>query len=295
MRLLAFLLLLPRLAFAQELHTFENGEAADAQRVNQNFQLIRESIPTAVSDLENDINLSDCAITAIPASNTARLKCGDTTILLPSFVDADEDGYPESVAVVEDCGPLNPSVYPNAPELEDGLDNDCNNIVDDGFGPTWFLDNDGDGFGDISESIQATEQPAGYVNNGDDCDDLNAATYPGATELEDGIDNDCNGTVDDILRTYYLDADGDGFGSMGDAIEAMQQPDGYVDNAFDCDDFDYLINPDAPEQCDNLDNNCDNRVDEFFDLEDDPQNCGLCGNVCDGLCEAGICEPEPEP
>ncbi len=61
---------------------------------------------------------------------------------------------------------------------------------------TWYQDSDGDGHGNPAVSIASCTQPAGYVLAGDDCDDTKPAVHPGATEVCDGLDNDCDGTVD---------------------------------------------------------------------------------------------------
>ena len=57
---------------------------------------------------------------------------------------------------------------------------------------TWYRDGDEDMHGDPAMTMMACDQPAGMVAAGDDCDDANPGRHPGATELCDGVDNDCN-------------------------------------------------------------------------------------------------------
>lgn len=92
-----------------------------------------------------------------------------------------------------DCNDSDPTIFPNAPELGDRKDNDCNGIVDDGF-VTWYYDGDGDGFGDLDSFQYIQIQPENYVANANDCDDENAAINPSAIEIADnGIDENCDG------------------------------------------------------------------------------------------------------
>ena len=84
----------------------------------------------------------------------------------------------------------------SGPEVCDGLDNDCNGEVDDGFPMNeWYRDSDSDGYGvdwDMSHTCEATP-PSGYAEQAGDCDDSHSATYPGAPETNDGLDNQCSG------------------------------------------------------------------------------------------------------
>ena len=109
---------------------------------------------------------------------------------LGSGVDLDDDG----VTSDEDCDDEDPDVHPEHPELCDELDNDCDGDVDEDVKPTWYVDDDGDGYGNPYDSVEACEAPLGYVSNDDDCYDQDAQTHPGAAEeCGDGIDTDCDG------------------------------------------------------------------------------------------------------
>ena len=135
------------------------------------------------------------------------------------YLDSDGDGYgfiqlsvlacsqPDGyVANSDDCDDSNSNIYPGADEFCDNIDNNCNAQVDENpvDGTTWYLDSDGDGFGFIQLSVLACSQPDGYVANSDDCDDNNSEVFPGATEIEDDIDNNCDGIIDDC---YIIEAD----------------------------------------------------------------------------------------
>ena len=175
------------------------------------------------------------------------------------FTDNDNDGYCSDV----DCDDLDATVYPGAPEICDGIDNNCNQQIDEGVLGTYYADTDGDGFGDINNFAQGCLPPAGYVTNDTDCDDTNAAIHPNATEICDGIDNDCDQQIDEgPFVTYYADTDGDGFGDINNFVQDCFPPAGYVTNATDCDDTNAAIHPNATEICDGIDNNCDQQIDE---------------------------------
>jgi hypothetical protein len=239
------------------------------------------------------------------------------------YVDLDEDGYGDSndaivacgaqgvysATVAGDCADEDPSVFPGAVESCDALDNDCDGVVDDG-APlgTWYADQDGDGFGDASSFFDACLPPAGYVGDGTDCDDASSASYPGNTELCDGVDNDCNGAIDDgatLPQTWYTDADGDGYGA-GVGTVICTPPSGSTTVSGDCDDTDASAAPGLSEQCDGVDNDCSGAVDDnatdgspwYTDLDNDGYGAGspvvACNAPAGTVADTGDCD-EAEP
>ncbi len=195
------------------------------------------------------------------------------------YADTDGDGYGGSQFVVEacdapsgyvansdDCNDLNPDTYPSAVEICDTEDNDCDSAIDEGVNVTWYADADGDGYGDATAFLEACTSPPGYSANGDDCDDTSAATSPTAYEVCDGIDNNCDGATDEDsalnATTYYADSDGDGYGDATNSTNACSAPTGHVTDGTDCDDTDATTNSAASEACDGVDNDCDGTVDE---------------------------------
>lgn len=103
----------------------------------------------------------------------------------------------------------------------------------------WYRDADGDGYGDpLSDSLDC-RLPAGFVANASDCNDSDPLIYPGAPERCNGLDDDCDGQVDETgSLVFYRDADGDGFGNPDSLVSVCVQPAGYVADGSDCDDQD---------------------------------------------------------
>ena len=111
--------------------------------------------------------------------------------------------------------------------------------------------------------VEETDADGDGFTNDVDCDDSNADINPNASESCDGIDNNCDGEIDEgVTSIFYADGDGDGFGVSAYSTEACEVPNGYADNDLDCDDQNDAVYPDAPEQCDELDNDCDEETDE---------------------------------
>jgi hypothetical protein len=192
------------------------------------------------------------------------------------YRDADGDSYGNSATSVtscaaplgyvnngSDCNDLTALVNPAASEVCDSIDNDCDGVVDDGVTLTWYQDSDGDGYGTASTFVSGCSAPAGYVANASDCNDRRSGTYPGAAEACDGLDNDCDGSVDEgVTSTWYRDADSDGYGNPSTTASACSAPVGYVADASDCDDARSTTNPGAVETCNGRDDNCNGTTDE---------------------------------
>lgn len=182
----------------------------------------------------------------------------------PLDADEDEDGYTARF----DCDDGDPEVHPAALEQCNGIDDNCDGVIDRDATDrmSFFRDQDGDGYGSADTEVVACEAPEGFVDNNSDCNDLFDTALPGGTEVCDGLDNDCNGRLDDDPAdpsTFYEDADGDGYGvEDGDTVEACQPPDGYAFNVGDCADDDEARNPGADELCDGIDQDCDGERDE---------------------------------
>ncbi len=151
-------------------------------------------------------------------------------------------GYIET-SLGEDCNDNNAGINPGATEIcGNGIDENCNGMADDVCGgPTvWYLDFDNDGFGRSNITKLSETKPFGYVAVAGDCADWDASIYPGAPELVDGKDNDCNGQVDEgtgcTPTLWYLDFDKDGFGRDNITKMSCVKPIDYVAAGGDCND-----------------------------------------------------------
>ncbi len=213
----------------------------------------------------------------------------DEGVLTVFYLDADFDGFGDPNNTTMDCiAPIgfvgnsldcddgNMAINPDAVETCNGMDDNCDGQIDEGVLSTFFLDADNDGFGDASNAVTDCTTPAGYVGNGQDCDDTNSAVNPDATETCNGMDDNCDGQVDEgLLTMYYVDTDMDGFGDPNNSSLECDLPPGFTDNNLDCDDTNSSINPDATEVCNGIDDNCDGQIDEgvlttfYLDSDDD--------------------------
>ena len=129
--------------------------------------------------------------------------------------DDDGDGYLNT----EDCNDFDPNTHPDAREVCDGKDNNCDDLIDNNptDAPIFYLDKDGDGYGSMEfvDQVQnSCEQPEGTTLSSTDCNDsleAGATVYPGATETCDEYDNDCDGVINNEpidMVVLYFDDDG---------------------------------------------------------------------------------------
>jgi len=178
---------------------------------------------------------------------------GDTYVVCT----LDSGGWDGSGTVTDgdDCDDNDATVYPTAPELCDGQDNDCTDGV-----PADETDDDGDGW------VECTLDSGGWdgsaINGGEDCDDADADTWPGADEYCDGHDDDCDLDIDEDdsvdAPTWYADVDGDTYGNAAVTNVTCYEVFGWVLDDTDCDDTDAASYPGATEVAyDGVDQDCD--------------------------------------
>ena len=191
--------------------------------------------------------------------------------------DADGDGHPAIACGGDDCDDANADRYPGNPEICDDVDQDCDQET--------LGDLDADGDGAVSNAC------CDGSRCGPDCDDGSPAVGPTGGEACNGVDDDCDGNVDEgVLRSFYPDEDGDNFGDRdGTPVLACTRTDGLTENALDCDDASAAVNPTGLEWCNGIDDNCNG-------TDDDPDATALSCTASFGsppntffACIAGAC------
>jgi len=232
-----------------------------------------------------------------------RLLWSDEALSVPMSVtgtsgeeDEDQDGW----SPPDDCDDDDPTINPDAEELCDGVDNDCNDLIDDdvdadedgSYACEDCDDNDPDNSpdgeevcdladnncdGDVDEGFDSDEDGVSTCDDPADCDDGSPGVYPGAEEVCNGLDDDCDGDSDEDFLGPADDVDGDG------------EP-----GCTDCDDDDADVFHGATEVCDGVDNDCNGDIDENgTDLDGDGYtSCDDCddGNGAINPGAAEVCD-----
>jgi hypothetical protein len=166
--------------------------------------------------------------------------------LVDEDLDQDGDGY-RTCSEPRDCNDQDATVHPGAPEICDGKDNDCDGHCDEPF------DQDGDGFTTCGSQINRDGTCEPPSPSRVDCNDHDGAVHPGAAEICNGIDDNCDGHCDE-----GFDSDGDGYTTCGTLIEATGACSGPPSSTnVDCNDMNAFVHPGQREVCDGLDDNCD--------------------------------------
>ena len=215
-----------------------------------------------------------------------------------SSLDGDGDGFDE---LSGDCDDANPYVFPGAQEFCNEVDDDCDGETDEVGalgGESFHADADGDGWGIAGYDVDACSAPAGYAERKGDCHDGDPEISPGADEVCDHVDNDCDGRIDEDSAAdapvWYPDLDGDGYGDQDEPTPACEQPWDHVSGeaGVDCDDVDPNVNPAATETCETAyDDDCDGDANDpdAYDCSDWYADLDGDGHGGTPLC---LCEPE---
>ncbi len=204
------------------------------------------------------------------------------------YQDLDADGYgtgsasracdvpAQSAGQSGDCDDSNRNISPGASEICDAAntDEDCDGSSDNADSSatgkiTVYTDSDGDGYGSSSQAFSQCDANSGQSATGGDCNDSLTAVRPGASEICDNQDNDCDGYADDAdldgdgIPAWYADADGDGYGNDASVLHRCTQPSGSVSDGGDCNDSSTAFSPAASEVCgDGLDQDCTSEADD---------------------------------
>lgn len=194
-----------------------------------------------------------------------------------------------------DCDDNDPQVNPAAKEVcYDGKDNDCSGTQNDenaiGCKP-FYEDKDNDGWGTQASKCFCFESGTWRATKPGDCNDNDANVNPDKPEVcNNGKDDNCDGLQDTEgavgCEWYYWDGDNDGWGVSNDRKCLCAASGKYsTKNPGDCNDNNASINPGAPEQCNGIDDNCNNQIDEGNPVT-------MCGNPPNGTpkCEGGQCK-----
>ena len=240
------------------------GETTNATDCDDAHESSYPNAPEFCDGLDNDCNGQTDESTAVDAKTL--------------FADVDQDTYGNVLVTKkscvtesgwsltsDDCKDLEKAIHPNALEICNMIDDDCDGQTDEGVIKIYFADADKDSYGDLSKDVTGCTIPEGFVTNSADCNDKQKSVHPNAIELcDNNIDENCDGVTDNAKEAslWYLDSDKDSYGKSTVSMYACATPTGYVSDKTDCNDADKTIYPNAIEICkDSIDNDCNGITD----------------------------------
>jgi hypothetical protein len=238
--------------------------------------------------------------------------------------DGDGDGFPDdrccnldeagNPSCGSDCDDAAGAIHPTESESCNTLDDDCDEMVDEGTGMTFWTDADGDGrASDAPDTAMmlACTAPAGFAAARGDCDDGNPSIATGLPELCDGLalDEDCDTSIDEGVRAdCYADADDDTYAASGAVVmmvcrDATRMAVGGCPVMFtnraptgagntDCDDAMLAVSPAAAESCNGRDDDCDGTIDDGFFCAAGVSRACMGSAGCGSLAGSQRCAPD---
>lgn len=259
---------------------------------------------TAIFNTKTYYNDSTGAYTRIKnADKLGTNDCNDASATvyqnLNGYVDGDADTYTVGSQVLVCSGASLPSGY-----AVTSAGTDCDDsvaICNTNCVSLKYQDADIDNFGNAVVSKRACDAPAGYVSDNTDCDDSNSAIKPGASEVCNGVDDNCNAQTDEgVKNTYFQDSDSDTYGNSDVSQQACTAPSGYVSNSNDCNDASADVNPGVSDSnCNGVDDNCNGQNDENYVALGTDCSVGTCPSfgllVCNNGVQSDTCQVPIDP
>lgn len=285
-----------------------DGALGDAARVDGNTPIDLDGGPIDAGPPDTgpiDARVCDAAETRCDGRDDDCDDIVDEGVLTTYYRDNDRDTYGAAamtttactepsgyVANAMDCDDDCVTCVPGGTEACDFRDNDCDTMIDEGTRLTFYRDADGDTYGTTLIIMTGCTAPTGYVVDNTDCNDACATCRPGAAEVCDSLDNDCDTRTDEgVLNTYYWDYDFDMYGDATITMLACSRPERWASMTGDCDNADAQRSPGLSESCDEKDNDCDTRIDEGVPVSTQYADCDRDGFSFVGATTVARCRP----